>query len=373
MVLHCVWEQWRRLDVRVVAGPPGAPAEVRIVKGKRPRRRRGRRRGAGHDGDAPSSPSDELASEEIQVWKIVNRSDGSLPPGSSSSSSSAIADAPAASGDGGVIHDDLWMAFSIGLQWCTRFTRLVANAEQRQQLVGYMQRVQADAERAVAATLREVQVEDDDRGAADRPDDGPGGPAAAPRVAPAPAPAAPVRADALVVVGALVHAMCDAASDLHGLLRLALLAYAAVGRAPPAASGFRLCVRRVARRAVLDGPRVYQERLFAALPQAVVRRGARSVLLILENSPSIASWLWLELLEWADGRVALRQEGLQTASLDAVFEAFGYTSTAVRHVCRDAPGPRYAWPGYAAAIGGKRRRATAPAQQQLVSLTRGVV
>lgn len=51
------------------------------------------------------------------------------------------------------LYDDVWMAFSIGLQWCTRFTRLLATDEDRVRLVQHMRNMRSTLHRALRQSL----------------------------------------------------------------------------------------------------------------------------------------------------------------------------------------------------------------------------
>ena len=62
---------------------------------------------------------------------------------------------------GPVARDDLWMAFSIGMQWCSRFTRLLPEGVQKE-LVDYMSRMRILAQTAMQRCLREAALGDND-------------------------------------------------------------------------------------------------------------------------------------------------------------------------------------------------------------------
>lgn len=280
VVLRCVWDQWRQLDV-TLGGPDGQ--QVLRVQGKQ-----------AEEGTATAAAA--------------------------------------------VAHDDLWMAFSIGLQWCTRFTRLLANADHRRRQVTYMRRVQAEAEHAVTLSLQAVQDDDDDgRGARHGPADGPTGvdddedDAISNRREVPPLPDAAY--DALVVIGALLSALITAAGECASLVRAMVLACAVHGRAPDPQSGFRLRVRRVRR----------------------PRRGAdAAVAHVFEER--VAAEMWRAGFRSADDFAQLRAE-------------FGRLVRTVRYACGSVPGPRYAWPGTTAtAGGGKREREGADPADRMTEL-----
>ena len=95
-VLHCVHDQWRKLQVFV---DPGTKS-ILYIRGK-------------------ASDTDE-------------------------------------SGEKGVARDDLWMAFSIGMQWCSRFTQMLPTKQARSQLVDYMERVRLLLHSAIEQCLKDA-------------------------------------------------------------------------------------------------------------------------------------------------------------------------------------------------------------------------
>ena len=64
-------------------------------------------------------------------------------------------------GGGSVARDDLWMAFSIGMQWCSCFTRMLPNAVARRQLVEYMRNIRQKVNHAITQCLRDAALSDD--------------------------------------------------------------------------------------------------------------------------------------------------------------------------------------------------------------------
>ena len=120
---------------------------------------------------------------------------------------------------GGVARDDLWMSFGIGLQWCSRFTKILPSDAERLRLVEYMRAVRVRVHRAVSAVLRDGGVELDGPAAAAVAN----APAAAVPVPPAP-PVDPRRDEALVVVAAVVAGMSHGLQEFRTLLRILLLA-----------------------------------------------------------------------------------------------------------------------------------------------------
>ena len=201
--------------------------------------------------------------------------------------------------------DDAWMAFSIGVQWCTRLT-LVPDPMDRKLLLGYMRSLGEDMERAMADNLRDADVlgEEDTGGAAAA--------AAAPpvpshdRPPPPPPPAlAPPTREALTVCTAVAHHLRRCCLSMHAVVRRLLIAYALHGHSLEG-SGYQLTVVRVQRRSLLHDQRRWQELvvrevLGTGAPYPVDVRGLRA--------------------------------------------RFGRSVTALRCVCGTAPGPRHAWPG----------------------------
>ena len=106
-VLRCVYEQWRRLAVTVTpgTGPPPSPPRVVRVEGK----------------------------------QMV-----------------AVGEGTAAA----VSRDDLWMAFSIGMQWCAQFTQLLPNDRHRTFLVQYMRDLRRTVRRSLRSVLRDAGEEE---------------------------------------------------------------------------------------------------------------------------------------------------------------------------------------------------------------------
>lgn len=94
--------------------------------------------------------------------------------------------------------DDIWMAFSIGMQWCVRFCRLLPNNDQRRLLVDYMRRLTQTVDSSLQESLRDAGL-DSIRTDRNRPatmfraDPGPRRTSPRPRPRPPPPPAAAAR------------------------------------------------------------------------------------------------------------------------------------------------------------------------------------
>ena len=226
-----------------------------------------------------------------------------------------------------VFRDDVWMAFSIGMQWCARFTRRLPDNAHRAQLVQYMRDIRGRVHKALVLALRDAEVVATEEAAP--------APPAAPVVADVPADAAPPDMRplaALVAVAGVTSAASTAVSDLRELLRTFILAYAAAGYDPPS-EHYRIRVRRVARNPATAGAKYWQQRV----------------------------------------ALAVLDEGGDGASRMATIEKlYGRTSSTLKTVCASPPGARYAWPGLSA---GRRRRArdgeARATLQELVAELRG--
>ena len=256
LVLRCVYQQWRRLSVEVADD-----GTVQRVEGKQP---------GGADG-------------------------------------------------GGVTHDDVWMAFSIGLQWCSRFAVLLPTDEHRGQLVQYMRDVRKLVKQSIRQVLDDVQEPDGDASTVPTAAPPPG---TAPR---RPPPALPDEdVDALAVVAAATNAAVIALRAVRELLRRLVVACVVAGLRPE--GGYAVHTRKVTRRAPRGGPRFWQERVLAEL----------------------------------------RREGVVAGTVDEVARVFGREVVTLRLVCGTAPGPRFAWPGVSAT---RKRAATDTFAAQLDACT----
>ena len=265
-VLNCVYQQWRQLAVWVHPDDPRLP--VRVV-GKQPVR--------AADAAAPGK-------RRHQAQDHVHK-------------------------------DDMWMAFAIGLQWCTRFTQLLPSAAHRAALVGYMRQLRQTMERTLQHSLRDA-----DAGEAG----GGGGPqdpaeeqevgghannanASAPLPSSVPPPLSDPERDATIVCTAFASAALRVCTACVALVRRLVLAYAVHGYRPSAGWSLAFTERRLAPAGALS-QRTWHE----ALNQQLLRFAEPSAV--------------------AD----------RLAEVQRMFAVPVHT---VRLVCGTLPGPRYAWPG----------------------------
>ena len=230
-------------------------------------------------------------------------------------------------GDGrGAAHqrDDAWMAFGIGLQWCTRFTALLGDPLDRALLLDYMRKLEGEMAQAMRENLREA-----DREAAEPTRDGSGeAPAAPPPSSEPPLPraiaadATPVRPevrDALAVCTATLHGVRRCCASLLVALRRLLLSFIAHGFVMRG-TGYTLAVYRVAHRSHVSDQKRWQE---------------------------------------LTTREILASGGTLPVDVAALRRTFGRSVDIVRFVCATGPGPRHAWPGTGTlpdGTGGDRRR-----------------
>ena len=149
-----------------------------------------------------------------------------------------------AKGDGeevnAVHRDDLWMAFSIGMQWCSRFTVLLATSQLRQHLIQYMRNIRVLANRAIQQCLQDAALSED---------------VTSPSVAVAASPVAgyvptiqlppDVVIDSLVTVSAIVNAALTQCQLMRNMCRKLIMSCAVAGLAPH--SGFHITTRLIMR------------------------------------------------------------------------------------------------------------------------------
>ena len=188
-----------------------------------------------------------------------------------------------------IARDDLWMAFSIGLQWCSRFVHHIPDDKQRERLVRYMRDLRSKVHESLSAALKRADVAPDAEPVAR--------PVAPPDVRPL---------EALVVVAGATNAVLKTVDDLRTLLRMYILGYVAAGY-QPLLSEYKVRVRQVAR---------------SVQPKLSANEWKRQVL--------------HEILQ--DG-------GTENVQLNRVVLMFGRTCSTLRTQCVGPPGPRYAWPG----------------------------
>ena len=218
---------------------------------------------------------------------------------------------PGQRGDG-VHKDDMWMAFSIGIQWCTEFTRLIPNAYFREQMVGYMRSLKRDSFDAMRLSLQAAELGGDDTTI---PRDGPSIAPVQPETAiPRTIAIAPRALAASVAVCALVNAAINCTWDLRCLLRSLIVALDIQGHRPP---------------------KMY------ALTGGRIERGVRAPNNIVRE----------QVLR------SLRREDRTAIPLDTLQKTFGRSSHIVRFVCTASA--RHAWPGDAR-NGNTRRRGGTP-------------
>jgi hypothetical protein len=187
-----------------------------------------------------------------------------------------------------VVRDDVWMAFSIGLQWCSRFTRILPTPQHRAQLVEYMRSMRGRVHEALRRCLGDAEL-------GGTPEPVPPAPVLHP--SPAIQPASELL-DAITMFGCLTSATLSTCSRLRTVTRTVIMALAANGA--QAHGGYLISARRV-RRSAESSMRFWSER---------VARGVRK-----------------------PGSIGIR----------ALWDEMGTTSTTVRW-SRSAGG-RGAWPG----------------------------
>ena len=141
---------------------------------------------------------------------------------------------------GSVARDDLWMAFSIGMQWCSRFTCLLPNSAMREQLVKYMDDVRVLVGRAIQQCLRDAALIEDsltDNQVLDVP--------TMTNTQPLVHIPAPAFMDSLVVVGAIINAILKQCQGMRDLIRKLIMSCAVNKLRPP--GGFHIKARMVMR------------------------------------------------------------------------------------------------------------------------------
>jgi hypothetical protein len=133
-----------------------------------------------------------------------------------------------------VARDDLWMAFSIGMQWCSRFTRLIPEHAQPR-LVEYMSHMRVLVHGAIQQCLREASLDEEEDSNA------------VPEALPKQSLAAPGvnTMDALVAVGGVFNGMQTMCTYLRDACRSLIVAFAAHGGTSRA--GFSVRARRIRR------------------------------------------------------------------------------------------------------------------------------
>lgn len=197
----------------------------------------------------------------------------------------------------GVYLDDVYMAFTVGLQWIAKFTRLVPTDDERAHLVDYMRNVRGQFHTAMQNSLRSAsRMEVDALGNEIREDDAIVPLAPGPGIMPAPVTTKQI--DALVVVGALVRRVALVTHSLYATLRRTILAHAVCGHRTH--GGYVLSIRTIQRES-------FPAKTWKALVvQELVRMGSTPV--------------------------------------THVEKLFARSTQTMRLVCLDGPGPRYAWP-----------------------------
>ena len=196
-------------------------------------------------------------------------------------------------------HDDVYMSFAVGLRWCWRFCRMLPNAAVRHRLVTYMNSLRETVHSALtqSLTLAGITVVDE-MGNELRP------PTTAPSPTPTRAPAHPTtdaQLSAQVVVLALARAVKTEVFGLYHLLRHLLAAMHITGYGNEIGWSVTVAQRTQSR------------------------------------TP----------LSWYKSEVC-KQTVLHKMELQKVKTTYTLPMTNLRLVCDDGPGPRYAWPGYAA-------------------------
>lgn len=165
------------------------------------------------------------------------------------------------------------MAFSIGrgraraarpapLQWCSRFTVLLARDEDRVQLVRYMRDLRAIIHRSLGAMMRDNGLDETAAAHAD----------AAPAAIAQPISSQDV--PALVVIGAAAAAVWRSVRETLQAVRTAIVAFCVAGHR--AQGGFQVRVREVRRHAA-SGPGGSPRNGTVRIPGPSGRRASRSV------------------------------------------------------------------------------------------------
>ena len=172
-------------------------------------------------------------------------------------------------GEGGesVARDDLWMAFSIGMQWCSCFTRMLPNAGARRRLVEYMRNIRVKVNHAIQQCLRDAALSDD------TPIDT--------SIIPVIISEDPPQIESLprdevieasVAVYAMVNAITLQCHGLHDICRRVIMACAAEGWRPH--PGFRIRARKVVRvREIGQRQRFWKQKVGEWLRKEEAREG----------------------------------------------------------------------------------------------------
>ena len=210
---------------------------------------------------------------------------------------------------GTVARDDLWMAFSIGFQWCSRFVFLLPSDEKRYELVQYMAQIRIMVHDAIHHCLKDASLADDMP-----PGDRPTALPIATDVTPSLPPIATL--DALVAVGGVINATLSVCNLARNLLRKLIMAYAAKGYQPPL--GFTIQPRRVVRQFMSHTDQRYwkqqvTERLHSGrtLEQITKEFGVTISTLRISNAPPFRGGQWPGLKVHAKARredVPLKEE-----------------------------------------------------------------
>ena len=117
-----------------------------------------------------------------------------------------------------VARDDLWMAFGIGLRWCTRFTTLLPSDDEREQLVVYMRGLKGRVGASIQAVLRDAGLGVDAEPEAED----------LPPVVPGPPPSTE-DVDALVAIHAAIASCLVILQEVRNHVRHVILAHRAAG------------------------------------------------------------------------------------------------------------------------------------------------
>ena len=202
---------------------------------------------------------------------------------------------------GEVFKDDVRMAFSIGMIWCSRFTNVLPDNEQRQWLVAYMRRLTETVEEVFDENLKTagIQAAIQDRVAfRDRPEEQETYVPIVERRMP------PAEERALVVVTAVTHAMVRAANALGSVVRRLILGFRARG---------------------------YQTDLGYQVQVVAMRR---------PRPPTAEQRFWQEQC-----LQRLFHSGGKATDHRKIWDTFSTTIHVLRFVCGNEPGPRFSWPG----------------------------
>lgn len=217
------------------------------------------------------------------------------------------------------------MAFSIGMQWCARFTRLLPDNSQRRLLVDYMRRLGSTAHEALVANLHDAGL-DDERQPPALGDHHVDAPPAIEREAARPDPPDTMLLpdlrdrEALVVLTAVAQAMLRVCTALSAIVRRLVLSHVLHGHIMDL--GYVLHVLQVRRNP-------------ANHYHAEQRRWQE----LLKRTPGLV-YIWprpllppLELLSTPN----------VAHTLDSIRETFSTRRHTMSFVCGTNPGPRHAW------------------------------